>query len=207
MRESVRAGFVGLVQEHEGRTSWMYRDTHPQGLVTCGIGNLIDPPSTALPLPWLRADGARASEKEVRVEWWRVKGMPRALVAARYRDEAAGLHLAEDAIDELVMAKLAEFWGQLCRYFPAAPTWPADGQLGLILHAWAVGPHAHRRYWPRLSAALDAGDWHRAAEEILIPKARPARNAAHQLCLRNAGAVAAAGELLADVLHYPEAVV
>lgn len=71
-------------------------------------------------------------------------------------------------------------------YFPSAEDWPAPAQLALLLHAWAVGPHAYRREWPRLSAALDACDWFRAAEECKIRNARDARNDEHRRLFRAA---------------------
>jgi GH24 family phage-related lysozyme (muramidase) len=201
MRAAVRPAFTAHVERYEGRTTWMYLDT--KGLVTVGVGNLVDPVSLALELPWLRGEGGPASCAEVEAEWERVKAMREGMVAGRYRT-GAGLHLAEEAVDELVARKLEEFWGHLVRYFPGAPDWPADAQLGLLLHAWAVGPHAYRRAkgWPKLSAALDSRDWAMAAEECVIPGARASRNEAHQRCFTNAAAGADP-----EVLFYPEAVV
>jgi hypothetical protein len=201
MRASVRPAFTAHVERYEGRCSWMYLDT--KALVTTGVGNLIDPIGEAVRLPWARVDGTPATEQEIRADWWAIKGTPSlALRGAQAARSVAKLHLTEEAIDELVAGKLEAFWATLLGYFPGACEWPADAQLGLLLHAWAVGPHAHRRGWPRLSAALDACDWQTAAEEVVIPGARPARNEAHQLCFRNAAAGADP-----EVLFYPEAVV
>lgn len=199
MRDSVRTAFPGAVVQHEGRCGYMYLDT--RGLVTTGIGNLIDPVSLAFELPWLHPDDSPASHADIEREWKRVNAMRSGMVAGRYRGPGS-LHLADDAVDALVASKRDQFWDTLTGYFPGAPDWPADAQMGLLLHAWAVGPHAYRRHWPKMSAALDACDWATVAEQCVMPKARASRNAAHQLCFNNA---AAGGD--PDTLYYPEAVV
>lgn len=199
MRESVRTAFPNAVVHHEGRTSWLYLDT--KGLVTTGVGNLVDPVSLALELPWRRAGGEMATCAEVEADWERVKAMRAGMIAGRYRGPRA-LHLEEADVDELVDRKAGEFWGHLAATFPSAEDWPADAQLGLLLHAWAVGPHGYRRNWPKMSAALDACDWLEVAAQCVMPRARMSRNEAHALCFRNAAAGADP-----KVLFYPEAVV
>lgn len=203
MRESVRTSFADHVAKYEGRCTWLYLDT--KALVTTGVGNLVDPISLALPLPWLRVDGTAATEQEIRSDWWAIKGTPSLAVrGANAARAVARLHLDECEVDRLVARKRDEFWSHLVAYFPEATAWPADAQFGLLLHAWAVGPHAHRRGWPKMTRAMEAGDWLTVAEECVMPKARPARNEAHQRCFQNAAAVALAdGDR--DTLHYPEA--
>lgn len=51
----------------------MYLDV--RGLVTTGIGNLIDPKEVALPLPWLK-EGEPATADEISAEWDFVKSDP-----------------------------------------------------------------------------------------------------------------------------------
>jgi hypothetical protein len=58
VRESVRAYFPILTAPLEGVCTWPYLDS--RGLVTTGIGDLVDPIELALPLPWHRADGSPA---------------------------------------------------------------------------------------------------------------------------------------------------
>lgn len=222
MRASAREAFIAHVERYEGRESGMYLDT--KALVTTGVGYLIDSVPAAQALPWRRPeDRDLASADEVEVDWHRVHAMRAGMVASRYRT-ATSLYLAEEDIDRLRDQRMAEHWRALVGHFPTLEQAPADGQLGMALHAWAVGPHAYRpRYdehgelmhagWPKMSAAIDAGDWATVAEECVLPGARPARNEAHQLCFRNAAAVVAGcGEdrtcaQCADALHYPEAVV
>jgi hypothetical protein len=184
MRQIVKMAFATEVARYEGRTTWMYRDTHENGYITTGKGNLIDPVSLALDLPWLRADGELADEEEVLAEWGRVKAMPRGLRADRYRGPD-GLRLSDEAVDDLVQRKLAEFWSVGLRYFPDAEEWPAPAQLGWLLMAWAMGPAfteptAKRKGWPKFKAACLALDWEMAAAECFIPGARDVRNEEHR---------------------------
>lgn len=50
MHASARSAWQGFITKHEGNIGHMYLDT--KGLVTIGIGNLIDPLSLATPLPF-----------------------------------------------------------------------------------------------------------------------------------------------------------
>ncbi len=201
MRDVVQKAFPLEVAKFEGRTTWMYLDT--KALVTCGVGNLIDPVSEAVKLSWLRLDDTPATEEEIRADWWGIKGTPSlALRGARAARSVARLHLADESVDALVAAKRDEFWHHLLAYFPDANDWPADAQMGLLLHAWAVGPHGYRRHWPRMSAALDSRDWLAVSDECVIPKARAERNDAHQRCFMNAAAGADP-----EALFFPEGIV
>jgi hypothetical protein len=52
MQASVRAAWCDFNRSLEGWVSWMYLDV--EGLVTTGMGNLIDPVEAAFPLPgWM----------------------------------------------------------------------------------------------------------------------------------------------------------
>src|SRR5688572_28003833 len=90
----------------EGRVPHMYLDI--LGLVTCGVGNLIDPVSEALKLPWKRrSTGKPATEHEVRAAWNALKA--RQDLARRHVSHAAaitGLFLTDPDIDDLVARRL-----------------------------------------------------------------------------------------------------
>ena len=51
MWDSVKQGFRAFTLPLEGEIAWMYLDT--LGLVTVGLGNLIDPVELALELPFV----------------------------------------------------------------------------------------------------------------------------------------------------------
>ena len=68
MRKSVEEAWIGFSTRFEGRIQWMYLDI--LGLVTTGIGNLIDPKPAALSLPWRHVGTyERATVGEISVEW------------------------------------------------------------------------------------------------------------------------------------------
>jgi hypothetical protein len=176
MRPAAREAFGAEVARWEGRVPHMYLDH--KGYVTCGVGNLVDPVSLALELPWVRSDGEVATEDEVRADWARVKALPPALVARRYRDETQ-LHLTDETIDDLVARRRDQFWQTLVGYLPTLESAPAPAQLGALLMAWALGPNFPMK-WPRFSTACLTGYWAVAADECEIRGARPERNAHHR---------------------------
>jgi GH24 family phage-related lysozyme (muramidase) len=187
MLPEVRAGFPAFTARFEGRIAWMYCDI--KGLVTTGVGNLIDPIGLAIGLPWLRPDGSRASEDEIRAEWARVKAMGGGLVASRYRSDT-GLHLDDDAIDALVLSHLDGDAQVLAVTFPDFPTFPGQAQTAILSMSWAMGAGFPAR-WPLFSAAVRARDWARCAATCAInakgnPGVAPRNDADRQLFLQAA---------------------
>lgn len=166
MTPELKARWVAFNAPFEGRVRWMYLDI--KGLVTTGVGNLIDPVEYALALPWKRG-GERVGPSVIRDEWERVKGDTR-LAQAGYI--AAGtvttLRLDDPDIDALVLAKLGANHAVLQRRFPEIDAWPLEAQMAVHSMAWAMGP-GFPRTWPRFSAACDVRNWASAAAECWIP--------------------------------------
>lgn len=193
LRPEARAGFPAFTQRFEGRVPTMYRDV--KGYVTTGVGNLIDPVTLALSLPWLHADGSAATPDEVRAEWQRVKSMPAGMVASHYAS-SDGLHLSDDAIDALVLRHIdADAKYLQSHYFPDLVLYPASVETAIMSNAWAMGAG-----WPGFSryadcvAAIKSGDWNRVADTCAIPSAGnkgvEPRNAANAALFREAASVA-----------------
>lgn len=203
----MRAAFVDFTAPLEGVVPWMYLDV--KGLVTTGIGNLVDPMSMALGLPWRRANGTPATVDEIAAEWQRVKGDPHAAkLGHKYAQRITTLRLSDAGVHELVMGKLDANDALLRKRFPGWELWPADAQLATHSMAWACGP-AFR--FPRLEDSLRALDFRTAAVECRMdetgnPGLRP-RNVANRLLYLNAAAVVESGNVLPnlkpDVLYYP----
>src|SRR4051794_4085899 len=108
----------------------MYLDI--KGLVTTGIGNLIDPVAAALAVQFVRNDdGADASPDGIRVEWQSLKDDKDALAAAgchACRPPRTQLTLTDAAIDQLVGEKLSQFEATLRATTPdfaSLDDWPA----------------------------------------------------------------------------------
>ncbi len=191
MRDSVRQAFVAFTAPLEGVVAHMYQDV--KGLVTVGIGNLIDPIQYALVLPFVHADGTYATRDEIAAEWLRIKQAPDlARLGHRAAKRIATLSLTDEGIELVVSRKLAQNDAHLRARFPEWEEWPADAQLATLSMAWACGP-AFR--FPMLEAALKARDFDLAAQECTInehgnPGIVP-RNKANRMLYRNAARVQA----------------
>jgi GH24 family phage-related lysozyme (muramidase) len=171
----------------EGVVEHFYADI--RGLVTIGVGNLVDPVSLALALPMRRlSDKALASPAEIKAEWLRVKNDPDAARLGPWNKKTATwLYLPSTDIRALVDEKLQQVASSLCERFPALPDMPADVQVVLCSMAWAMGTGFPRKF-PKFSACIDRQDWKGAAEECKIResdnpgvKGRNRANRAHLL--------------------------
>lgn len=210
MYQSVQDAFMSFSTQFEGKVNYMYLDI--KGLVTIGIGNLIDPVDLALNLPFVhKSDGSSASQDEIRNEWNTLKAQPD-LAQKGYQACAplTSLMLTDDSIAQLVTAKLNQFATTLkaTSEFSDMDSWPADAQLGLLSMAWAMGP-GFGPSWPKFRAACAAHDWAAAAANCRMnetgnPGLKP-RNDADVLLFTNAAAVQASG-LDFSVLHWPSSV-
>jgi len=178
---------------YEGVLFSMYADI--LGLVTTGVGNLIDPVSLALPLPWQHPDGSAASEGEIREAWQTVKNDPDAArLGAGYAAKLTDLRLTEQAVADLVAHRLEQNAAVLTQRFPDFGIWPADAQLAVLSMAWAMGPGFS---FPKFEAAVKEMDFAAAADQATIreegnPGVVP-RNKADRALLLAAAASMAAG--------------
>jgi hypothetical protein len=202
-RQAVLDAFVPFTAKFEGALSFMYLDV--RGLVTTGIGNLIDPIGLATSLPWRRPDGSIATVSEIEDNWHLVKGradMASGGGVAFGRLAGNTLRLDQDGIDQVVALRFHENESILASQFPAYGSWPADAQLALHSLAWARGPANFRGGFPRLTAALLARDFRTAATQSNLAGNTTGRNAA-DAALFNAAADVEAGSGSPDDLHVP----
>jgi hypothetical protein len=188
----------------------MYLDTHePVELVTTGIGNLIDPLSEALHLPWYvkgTIPPRLATKDEIEAEWNHVKSLTAlAHSPSRVWSMVTKLYLTQEAVRSLVFAVLdqneAELKARPC--FANFDAWPADAQLGVLSMSWAMGTGFH---FPLFESAVQRGAWSTAVLQCLMddrhnPGLTP-RNKANVLLFQNASKVAA-NSLDCSILHYP----
>ena len=168
MQSAVRSAWRRFNEPLEGLTNWMYLDI--KGLVTTGMGNLIDPVEAALRLTWHAGDGTTATPDAVRHEWSRIKSnLALAHLGAQAARRVATLLLDAADIDTLIIDKLDHDEAILKANpaFAAFDDWPADAQLGLLSMGWAMGPGFGSRF-PRFSTACAAGDFTTAARDCAI---------------------------------------
>lgn len=166
MRQVVHDIWHRFSEPLEGRVHWMYLDI--LGLVTTGVGNLIDPMPAALVLPWRWPDGSLAPRHAVEAQWSALKAAPslakrhyryaREFLEQRFRH---AINLTDDDIDALVTQKLRSNETELLKHFPRWHSWPADAQLAVASMAWAMGP-AFSRKFPTFTGIVNAGDFVRA---------------------------------------------
>lgn len=161
---SARSQWVEFNAPFEGRFNHMYLDI--RGFVTTGVGNLIDPMSEAVKLPWLDRQGNLVSPNTVGTEWRRIKDSTYLKDAgAKAAGRIATLHLSESAIDDLVLQHFDSDRVILSRRFKMNDL-PLNAQLAIHSMAWAMGAGFG---YPAFTAAVNRGDWETAARESYIP--------------------------------------
>lgn len=161
-RDSVRDAFVAFSTKFEGCVSWMYLDV--KGLVTVAIGNLIDPMSMALNLPFVdKTSGDAAVPAGIAAEWNQVKNHPTAAKQGhRVLEAVTRLRLTPDGIQKVVLNKFDLNDSILKSRFPDWDSWPAAAQLATHSMAWACGPAFH---FVSLADSLRKGDFVSAAKQ------------------------------------------
>lgn len=169
MRPSVHAAWRAFNVPLESLVHHMYLDI--LGLVTTGMGNMVDPVQTCIPLPWRRPDGSLAPKDEVVRQWTTLKENPdlakrhyrfaQELLALRY---GHALTLHDDDIDTLVAHKLEANEVELRKHFPAYDEWPADAQLAVHSMAWAMGP-AFSSKFPTFTGIINRGHFAACGEQ------------------------------------------
>ncbi len=191
MRSTVSAIFPAFSKKFEGRISWPYLDR--KGLVTVGVGNLIDPLNFAFGLGWIDNNtGQSATVEKIAQDW-------RAVKARQDLSQIGGgsalwpplttIRLTDTAIDALVAGKLGEDARELLKFFPTFEDFPAEAQLGILSMAWAMGPDRFADF-PKFVAAANAGDWQTAANESHMQGVGiEPRNDANKLLFHNADVV------------------
>jgi hypothetical protein len=206
MRFSVADVFPAFSTRFEGSVSSMYCDV--LGLITTGIGCLIDPVVMALTLPWRHGQaGELATQSEIAAAWHELKAQRDkfAKLHFRYAAQLNDLRLSDDAIGDLLRSRLAADETVLRGYFAKWDSFPADAQLACCSMAWAVGAG-----WPHIftncARAINAGDWVSAALCCDIKTEGNAgvvpRNTQNRLAFTNAAVVQSKG-LPLERLYWP----
>lgn len=213
MYSNVRNEFRAFNNKFEGTIHHMYLDV--KGLVTIGVGNLIDSSSIAMTLPFQYKNGKRATKEEIKQEWDKIKLMQdkKGIGGGKFGIFTT-LFLNEIAISKLVKNRLDSNERVLLSrpQYKEFERWPADAQLALLSMAWAAGA-AKFDNWRNFKAACIDMDFDTVAEESrMIEKGQPKefkeRNKLTHFLFKNAAAVIAsesAGfrEFQRSVLYYP----
>jgi hypothetical protein len=221
-----------FLTKFEGYLRQMYLDR--RGLVTTGIGDLIDDHTSNNPMAlvhqfrWVKigpedTDGDPAEDWEVEEEWNRVKAKQewKLIGGGNFvkRAREAGIITLQIPIDEVdikFMSKLSSFEQTMKAtpggYFQDYETFPADAQLGILSLIWATGPGRLHIDWPKFSGLCQNRQWLEIAErkEFRWSNIDPKREEAMILLFENAGnledAVAQGFDFDITMLSYPEIV-
>jgi hypothetical protein len=158
--------FVAVSSRLEGVIPWLYLDI--RGLVTTGIGCLVDPVGLALDVPFQIGDRP-ATQEEIADVWHRVKAStPLAHLGAKAASKLTALHLPPAGVRQLLERRLRANEAYLVKHhFPALLEWPENVQLAIALIAWACGA-GFPASWPSFTAAALAEDWALAAKHATI---------------------------------------
>ena len=221
MWPAVRDNFMAFSEPLEGKVLWMYADQ--LGLVSIGIGNLIDPVGLALALPSLGGPfsnkndpGAAVNDADIQADWTAVKTSGARAPAS---ESLTALRISEQGCKQLVLTKVDKFESGLLndavdpatgvKAFADFATWPADAQLGLLSMSWAMGPDfagpdsAGKGRWPAFRAACASADWLAAAANCRIAGSYVSRNAVNRGLFRNAAWAVQQADFDAQVLFLP----
>ena len=189
MHQSVIDFFPAFSKKLEGCVDHMYLDC--LGLVTTGIGCLIDPVALAVTLPWvLKGTDTKATTQQIIDEWHRIKDDVRlAKLHYKYAGALCQLRLTEQGVQQLLEKRMLGFEEDLKKEFPDWEEWPADAQLGVMSMSWAMGSGFTHR-WPGFVSACQCHMWLNAAESCHInEKGNPGiipRNKANKILFEQA---------------------
>jgi len=198
-RASVVASFLPWSKPLEGYTNFPYTDAH--GLVTTGMGNLIDglasgqtmggtcghgtstpcgqptPTGSARALPW--------SPNNLDADWAAIKAAWPATQSLACKGLTSS-RLSDDAIQDLIASKMKAIEADLIAGLPGFAQAPADAQLAAYSMSWAMGS-AFAKTWTKFRNAFNSGDYAGAAAESHMKGVGiDMRNLANKLLLSNA---------------------
>jgi GH24 family phage-related lysozyme (muramidase) len=199
---SVVNSFVPWSTPFEGYIDYPYTDAH--GLVTTGMGNLIDalsagqvmgqncghgtstpcgqstPTATARALPW-QGGSIDADWAAIKSAWPGVSSTgDKAITSCR---------LPREAVENLIHSKMAQNEAFLVANLPGYADAPADAQLATHSMSWAMGP-GFAKTWTGFRSAFANKDYATAAAQSHMKGVGiDMRNKANKLLLMNADTI------------------
>lgn len=185
---------LAQLKEFEGCVSWMYRDT--TGNVTVGAGTMLPTPQAAVALPFEVA-GAAVSAERIAAEFARVRALPAGRLPAFYR-QSESPQLPVSSVEERLRSVLLDFEEKLRQHLPRYDALPDRAKLALLDMSYNLGVTGLLRGYPRLLAAVAAGNWAEAAAQCFRHGISGERNSWTRVEFLAAAAVAGvAGEVKA----------
>jgi len=200
MHQSVKNALHDFLKAYEGKVNYMYLDV--KGLVTVGVGHLIDPVNMALKHEFrTKGGGGPVSGGAITAEWQTVKSRKDLMLkgAAAFAP-ITSLELSDNGIKSMVTssANAIETYiktnASAKKFYANFDSWPADAQLAFMGVAWGGIP-IPQFGWHKFPEACRVEDWDTAAAECTITSPIAAgRNEAHKTMFLNAAAVKSNGD-------------
>lgn len=166
MHESVPKAWVTFNTPLEGMFRGMYPDV--KGLITTGMGNLIDPLPYALALPWELPGGIPCPKETTSFAFHELKKDPRCkthsakfFLALPYNN----MRLSMAEVEKLIVGKLEQNDTAMKKRFADWEDRPADAQLAVHSMAWAMGPAFFAKF-PKFTKAFMAKDYLAACRPV-----------------------------------------
>ena len=149
------------LRQHEGVINHLYLDS--LGLVTCGVGHMIDSPSRMAGVEMVCQDGTTATLDEKITEWNAVGILQPAHLPPFY-EARTKLRMTPEFIEALLDSDVQGFAGLLARLIPGFDTFPGPAQEALLDMAFQLGAGGLVTKFPHLMSAVKARDWNACAE-------------------------------------------
>jgi GH24 family phage-related lysozyme (muramidase) len=188
------ADYFPDLEAHESCVEWLYCDT--RGLVTIGIGNLVENADACAALPLAHAlmlpDGSpppEVTDEDKRHAYCRVVNAfgPPYPSANAYRS-VTDLRVSQNFVVGLVGQRLeTEFYPGLLELCPGFDGFPLPARRALIDMAYNLGVHGLSKF-PYLLVACNAGNWAEAARQCHRSSCRDSRNTWCAQCFVDASA-------------------
>ena len=145
----------------EGSCGWPYQDS--KGLLTCGAGHRLFSIADSLLLPW-RAGTQPAQAVAVRSDYLAIQTAP-ARHTAPFYEPLTVCRLADADILDLCRSDIVGRMGVVRDHFlPGLDSLSDGAQAAIADLAMNLGPY-FLSLWPKLYAAIKAGDWREAAAQ------------------------------------------
>ena len=177
MSQQYEISYIPFCREFEGNIPYMYLDSDMPGNVTTGNGFLIPSATMACTFPfYLPGLHTPATAQEIAAEYWRVKAMPSARPASFY-DAPNALQIRQEDIDAHLMAELDKLDEGLSAGIPNYQGLLDGWKMALLDMAWNLGLKGLLDGYPRMLAAVQAGNGPLAAAECHRNGISAARNA------------------------------
>jgi len=136
LKPSVIAAWKQWNVKNEGWTTFPYADS--LGLITFGMGNLINSPTAMAQYDWRNPDGTKTSYQDIVNAWHAVKNAYPGVQSVNCAS-LTKIRVSDAEIQRAVDMAIVSAETELLKSFPGLLDMPADEQASILSKAWAMG--------------------------------------------------------------------